>query len=195
MTEKKHAIIIYPTDTVWGIGASIFDNISNRLIRSIKKNEQSKPLSILFQSYDQFKRNINIPSELKIDLLSIYSLGATALVPISWIVGEISPEIYLSSKFVGARIASNELQVKLCKLTNDPITTTSLNLKNEEPILTEADALDFQNKYIINSSFISSLESPPSGIPSTVIMFESNLKMKIIREGSNCLEIEHSLGL
>ena len=42
-------IILYPTDTVYGLGANIFNNDAVKKIYEIKKRDQSKPLSVLVQ--------------------------------------------------------------------------------------------------------------------------------------------------
>jgi L-threonylcarbamoyladenylate synthase len=195
MTESKKGMIIYPTDTVWGIGASIFDDSSNRKIRVVKNNDHVKPLSILFHNVSQFETFISLPEGFTFDLNSLFKMGVTLLVPTSWIIKKISSEVFMDSLYVGARVASNELEDRLSQVIQDPITTTSLNLTTEKPILTEPDALAFQKKYAEEADFITSLQIPPSGEPSTIIKVEENLELHIVRAGKNSAEIEKYLGL
>src|SRR5450759_1513444 len=43
---KKNGIVIYPTETVYGIGANIFSNIALEKVFAIKKRDKDKPVSV-----------------------------------------------------------------------------------------------------------------------------------------------------
>ena len=48
-------VILYPTDTVYGLGANIFNNDAVERIYEIKKRDQSKPLSVLVQNTESLE--------------------------------------------------------------------------------------------------------------------------------------------
>ncbi len=53
---KKGSIIVYPTDTVYGIGANIFDEKAILKVFSIKKRSKNKPLSICVSRIQDIKK-------------------------------------------------------------------------------------------------------------------------------------------
>ena len=53
-------IILYPTDTVYGLGANIFNNDAVKRIYEIKKRDPSKPLSVLVQDMESLELIANI---------------------------------------------------------------------------------------------------------------------------------------
>jgi L-threonylcarbamoyladenylate synthase len=184
VNKKIFEVLIYPTDTVWGIGAPISNTLANNEIRSIKNNSSSKPFSIMFQNLDQFNQFIQIPLDVKININEFYQLGATFLLPVSWIVNTINKDIYANSSFIGARIATKDLYKKIKDITSEPITTTSLNLEGDPPILNEVKAKEFQQNYAKQSIFIPALSKDLTGTPSTIISIDTNYNLKVVREGS-----------
>ena len=54
-------IYIYPTDTVWGMGASIYLKKAQEQIAEIKKTSGQKPLSMMFYDLDDVKTSFHLP--------------------------------------------------------------------------------------------------------------------------------------
>ena len=54
--SKENGVLIYPTDTVWGIGGCILSKKNYDEINIIKKINTNKPVSILFSLYRSYKR-------------------------------------------------------------------------------------------------------------------------------------------
>lgn len=122
-------VVIYPTDTVYGLGANIFDNGAVRRVFKIKKRNLLKPLSILVSDTDA----IELVSEISIyqkKMLDTYLPG-----PYTFILkkSQIVPRVVTAGlSHVGVRVPKNEIACKLASLF--PITTTSANL-SDEPVL------------------------------------------------------------
>ena len=129
-------VILYPTDTVYGLGANIFDNRAVRRIFEIKQRSLLKPLSILV-------------SDLKaIDLVAKVSLNQKELIrdylpgPYTFILKKrkIIPRVITSgSSYVGVRVPDNQLACRLSSLF--PITTTSANISDDEVLSNPCEIL------------------------------------------------------
>ena len=134
---SKGGVIIYPTDTVYGLGANIFDNKAVRRVFKIKQRNLLKPLSILVSDTDA----IELVSEISIyqkDMLDKYLPG-----PYTFILKKspIVPRVVTAGlSHVGVRVPNNEIACKLANLF--PITTTSANLSDENVLTTPGEILD-----------------------------------------------------
>ncbi len=75
----KAKLFIYPTDTVWGIGGSVFDQDVYHAINQVKKEPDLKPLSVLFSSMQQLQQFIDLPQEG--NWSEFFKLETTLLLP------------------------------------------------------------------------------------------------------------------
>lgn len=129
-------VIIYPTDTVYGLGANIFDNKAVRNVFKIKQRNLLKPLSILVSNTDAIELVAKISIYQK-DTLDKYLPG-----PYTFILNKtpIVPRVVTSGlTHVGVRVPENKIACKLASIF--PITTTSANLSDEKVLSTPEDIL------------------------------------------------------
>ena len=120
-------VIIYPTDTVYGLGADIFNNKAVRRVFKIKQRNLLKPLSILVSNTDAIEVVAKI-SRYQKNALDKYLPG-----PYTFILNKkpIVPRVVTGGlTHVGVRVPENEIACKLAGIF--PITTTSANLSDEE---------------------------------------------------------------
>ena len=130
-------IVIYPTDTVYGLGANIFYNKAVRRVFKIKQRNLLKPLSILVHDTDSIQLVSRIPIYQK-KVLDTYLPG-----PYTFILNKspIVPKVVTSGlDHVGVRVPENEIACNLAKLF--PITTTSANRSNHEVMSTPEEILN-----------------------------------------------------
>ncbi|WP_458405255.1 L-threonylcarbamoyladenylate synthase [Methanobrevibacter sp.] len=130
-------VIIYPTDTVYGLGANIFDNKAVRKVFEIKQRSFLKPLSILVKDVET------------IDLVAKVSLGQKNTInhylpgPYTFILNKrkIVPRVITSGLVnVGVRVPDCELACRLAGIF--PITTTSANLSDDEVLSNPSEILE-----------------------------------------------------
>ena len=130
-------VIIYPTDTVYGLGANIFDNKAVRDIFKIKQRSFLKPLSVLVSDTEAIELIAQISAYQK-DTIEKYLPG-----PYTFILNKtpVVPRVVTGGlTHVGVRVPKNEIACKLASLF--PITTTSANLTDEEVLSTPEDILN-----------------------------------------------------
>lgn len=130
-------IVLYPTDTIYGLGANIFDNKAVKKVFEIKQRSLLKPLSILVSDVDAIDLVAKVSIHQK-KLIDQYLPG-----PYTFILKKrtIVPRVVTSgSTFVGVRVPDNEIACRLASVF--PITTTSANLSDEEVLTNPKDILD-----------------------------------------------------
>lgn len=191
--SEVNQIFIYPTDTVWGIGANIFSESAQLEIAKIKQTESGKPLSVLFSSYSQLEDYVDLPIVEDIDWKTFFSLESTLLIPSEHF--ETLPKwINYDSPFVGIRLLENEAMSKIHHLCDKPITTTSLNLHGNDPILKLEEAVEFMYEHCPHAILIDDLSLAPSGQASTILKF-NGLEFTFLREGTKIEEIKNAIGI
>lgn len=130
-------VVLYPTDTVYGLGANIFDKKAVRKVFDIKQRSYLKPLSIL------------VGDVRAIDLVAKTSLSQKQTInkylpgPYTFILNKrkIVPRTITSGlKSVGVRVPDCELACRLASIF--PITTTSANLSDDEVLSNPKEILD-----------------------------------------------------
>lgn len=139
-TLANGGVIIYPTDTVYGLGANIFNNKAVRRVFKIKQRNLLKPLSILVYDTDAIQLVSRISIYQK-KILDTYLPG-----PYTFILNKspIVPRVVTSGlDHVGVRVPDNEIARNLAKLF--PITTTSANLSDKEVLSTPDEILSQLN--------------------------------------------------
>ena len=166
-------IILYPTDTVYGLGANIFNNDAVERIYEIKRRDQSKPISVLVQDIC----GLELIADLNKDSRAIVSKWLPG--PFTFILNKkkiVSPYVSPSTK-VGVRIPDYKIARMLASLF--PITTTSANITNEDTLSNPQDIL----KQIGNDiDLVIDVGDLDKANPSTVIDL-SSAKPTLLRNG------------
>ena len=154
-------VILYPTDTVYGLGANIFDRKAVKRVFNIKKRSYLKPLSLLVSSTDAIPL-VSRVSINQLDVINKYLPG-----PYTFILkkSRIVP-LYLTSgsSSVGVRVPKSEIACNLASVF--PITTTSANLSNKDTLDTPEEIL---NQLDCEVDLVIDVGSLNSRNPSTII--------------------------
>lgn len=193
-------IYIYPTDTVWGIGAPITNQKSHQLIAKIKGTQATKALSLLFSSLSQLKSWMSFPAKMNEKWLkNFFEMESTLAIPRYQILKDIAEYIVpLDSKYVAMRMLAYPFLDFVTISNTCPITTTSLNKTGWPPMVLENDAMKFYED-VLNITdkiiFFAGMGVVSSGHSSTILCLEDNKDIKIWREGQRVKEIEKHLQL
>ena len=168
----RGGVILYPTDTVYGLGANIFNNRAVRRVFDLKNRSFLKPLSVLVRDVES------------IDLVAKVSLNQKQCIenylpgPYTFILNKrkIIPRVITSgTKYVGVRVPDNALACKLASIF--PITTTSANISDDEVLDNPCEILEQLDKKVDLVIDAGSLKSQASSIIDL-----SGFKPKIIRD-------------
>jgi L-threonylcarbamoyladenylate synthase len=147
---KKGGIILYPTDTIWGIGCDATNQSAVEKIFSIKARENGKSLLILVDSEQMIDRYVTEVPEIAWELASVSDDPLTIIYPNG---KNLAPGVCSEDGSVGIRICHDEFCRELIRRFRKPIVSTSANVSGrpspenfsyiEQPVL---DAVD----YIVN---------------------------------------------
>lgn len=176
-TLKQGGIIVFPTETVYGIGANAYDEHAVRKIYEIKQRPNEKPLSIMVSNIKEIEKYAIISNEIERKIIEKYMPG-----PIT-IVLKKKPGVfdYISSgkETIGIRIPDNEIILKILNQSKFPIVAPSANISGKPSgIVLEEILKDFNGKVdiCINGGQAKLSE------PSTIVEVKNNRPV-ILRQG------------
>lgn len=124
---QKGKLVVYPTDTIYGIAANINDTKAIKKVYSTKERSPSKPLSVCFHDLDQLKDYVVLNHTLTKIIKKLLPGSYTLLL---YKKENINPILTSNSPIVGVRIPKNIVSYKLTE--HFPITSTSANISNEK---------------------------------------------------------------
>lgn len=123
LNEKK--ILLYPTDTVWGIGCDATSEEAVAKVFEIKKRSESKSLVILVDGFEMLKKYIAKVPKAVLALLSKTTNPTTIIYdnPVG-----LAKNVVAADNTVAIRIVQNEFCRELIHLFGKPIVSTSANI-------------------------------------------------------------------
>lgn len=125
---KKGGIILYPTDTVWGIGCDATNAEAVRRIYELKKRADAKAMLVLVDSEGMLQRTVReIPD-------AAWQLIEAAVEPLTIIYDQplgIASELLSEDGSLGIRITNEVFSSALCRKLRHPIVSTSANISGK----------------------------------------------------------------
>lgn len=190
----KGNIVSFPTETVYGLGANIFNQDAIQKIFMFKERPNDNPLIVHIHSFNQLEELTSLSNEeLKIveKVTKILWPGPiTLILPKSDLVNY---SLTAGTEFVGLRIPDNQLALELLKICNVPIAAPSANKYcHVSPTTYNHVFDDFKDLpiHIINDNIYEST----IGIESSIYKFEFEDKnIKLLRPGFITPDILQSL--
>lgn len=169
--------ILYPTDTIWGIGCDATKPDAVKRIYEIKKRSDSKSMLVLMSGLEMLKQYVEQVPDEALQLIRSAKKPTTIIYPGA---RNLSPNLLAEDGSVGIRITSDEFCSKLLKKTGFPIVSTSANTSgNPAPSFfgeIEADLLQ-KVDHVVNWR---QDEQSPSN-PSSIIKLEKDGRALILR--------------
>ncbi len=124
---KAGGTILYPTDTVWGIGCDATNDKAVKKIFRIKQRHESKSVIILVAEAVQVKLYAGFPPEAK-QLIKQAKSPLTIIYPNA---RNLAPSLIAKNGSVGIRVIKDEFCRQLINLFGKPIVSTSANISGE----------------------------------------------------------------
>jgi L-threonylcarbamoyladenylate synthase len=120
--------ILYPTDTIWGIGCDATNMKSVENIYRIKQRVESKSLIVLVHSFEQLKNYIDKVPDVTYDLLKCIENPVTVIYSNA---RNLAPNVVAEDGTIGIRIVKEEFCIELIRRFGKPIVSTSANISGE----------------------------------------------------------------
>src|SRR5574344_1888407 len=124
-TLKNGGLIVYPTETCYGLGGDVTNPVALKKIMEYKKLRGSKPISIAVSSIEMAKEYVEI-NEMASNLYSNYLPGPITVISKS--KGVLVPPVVSIQGAVGVRYPAYPFALELIEKFGKPITATSANM-------------------------------------------------------------------
>jgi len=121
---KQGGIILYPTDTIWGIGCDATNNQAVERIYQIKKRTDQRSMLVLVDRIDMIYRYVESVPSMALELLKITDHPLTIIYPNAQ---NLAPNLVAADGSIGIRICKAPLCQRLIRIFGKPIVSTSAN--------------------------------------------------------------------
>lgn len=174
---NKGGVILYPTDTIWGIGCDATNEAAVRRVFEIKKRADAKALITLVDSEAKLEFYVNDIPEVAWDLIEVAERPLTIIFDHA---RNLAPNLLAEDGSAGIRITKEEFSKNLCMRMKRAIVSTSANISGEPSPKCFADispeilqAVDY-----VCTSRRTETHNPPA---SNIIKLGSGGEVKVIR--------------
>lgn len=175
---QQGGIILYPTDTIWGIGCDATNAEAVKKVYDIKKREDSKSMLVLIDSSSKLNFYVDTVPEIAYDLIDVSDKPLTIIYSGA---KHLADNLIAPDGSIGIRITNEEFSNTLCRTFRKAIVSTSANVSGDpapaifseinNEIIKEVD-------YVVNFRREEQKRSQASGI----IKVEEGGIIKIIRK-------------
>lgn len=174
---EKGGVVIFPTETVYALACRADDKVAVERIYKIKNRTPEKVFAVLAPSVEFVEKHADIEQKAK-SLISKFSPGAvTYVVPVKE-GGGISEYVIRGGK-TGFRIPNHSAALEILNKCNFPVIATSVNKSGQKSAGSVSE---------VSSELLSEIDlvmdgEKSAGISSTVISFNENNDLELLREG------------
>ena len=174
---QEGGIVVFPTETVYGIGANALNDKAVEKIYAAKKRPQNNPLIVHVENLE-CARSIAHFSEIELFLAENFWPGPLTLV-LNNSSQEISKKVTAGLRTIAIRVPKNATAISLLKTFGKPIAAPSANISGEVSPTLATHALDLKNdvEMILDGDYCE------IGLESTILKCGEG-KIDILREGS-----------
>jgi len=171
-------VIVYPTETLYGIGANALNPQAVTRVHVAKRRDEKKPILVLVPQADAVEDLVSAIGPTARLLMTTFWPGPLTLVFRASM--RVPAELIRGGGTIGIRVPSNLLCIKLLQLAECPLTSTSANISGQ-PSMRSIDEI----QKALQSSVDLYLDAGllPESKPSTVVDVSGNVPV-IVREGA-----------
>jgi L-threonylcarbamoyladenylate synthase len=162
-------VVVYPTETLYGLGANALHTDAIQRVRAIKRRSEQKPILVIVpdvESVEQLTADLSPAARRLMD--SFWPGPLTLVLKAS---GRVPRELTQGAATIGIRVPSSPLCLKLLRLCECPITSTSANLSGHPPFHSIAE---ISNALAPGVDLYLDAGALPESEPSTVIDLSSS---------------------
>jgi len=174
---QEGGIILYPTDTIWGIGCDAANTDAVKRIFALKQRDEAKSMIILLDTDNKLQSYLQDVPELAYNLIEYAENPLTLVMPGA---KNISPALIADDGSVGIRVTSHQFCQQLIQRLRRPLVSTSANISGEPSPQYFGQIAD----EIINGvDYVVDLEQHSTEIrkPSTIMRLDPSGKFEFLR--------------
>ena len=162
---RSGAVVAFPTDTVYGLGASADDEVAQKRIYTIKGRPVGMPLILMVAAESQLEGLVHVDSRAEAYIRK-------------WWPGPLTVILHATGgRTLGVRIPKHKVALELLRHAG-PLMTTSANLHGEEPAMSAEEAGSLNGVMAVVDGGVA-----PGGTASTVLDL-TGPEPHVLREGA-----------
>lgn len=175
---RQGGIILYPTDTVWGIGCDATCEAAVRKIFALKQRSDAKAMLCLLDAPGKLQGYVRQVPEMAWDLIELTTKPLTIIYPGAQ---HVAPSLVAEDGSLGIRITEEPFTKALCAALHHPLVSTSANISGEPAARNFSEVTDAIRQgvdYVVR--YRQGDRSEPK--PSSIVKLGVNNEIKVIRE-------------
>lgn len=175
---RAGGVILYPTDTVWGLGCDAANAEAVDKIYRLKQSHNKKSMLVLCASADMVVRYVDRAPGIAFEVMELATKPLTLILPGA--VG-VAPNLIPDEGTLGVRVPDHEFCRQLLRAFGRPVVSTSANISGHEaPVGLHEVARELVEgvDFVVNPRF----EGKPTRRASSIIAFGEGGEVKIIRD-------------
>jgi len=174
---KKGGTILYPTDTVWGIGCDATSSKAVAKVFSLKSRNENKSLIILLDSVDKIKDYVKNYPEQASDLIRNYHKPLTIVFSGA---KNLAKNLVAEDGTIAIRVVKHEFCSNLIKAFGKPLVSTSANVSGTPTPAVFRDISDYIKSHVNHVVNVEQDNLQPA-TPSTVIKMDQTGNYVVLR--------------
>ena len=177
-TLRRGGLILYPTDTIWGIGCDAANKEAVQRIFQLKRREDSKAMICLVDSANRMQRYLRQVPDVAWDLVEYAEKPLTLILDGAI---NLAPNLIAEDGSVGLRVTRENISHELCYRFERAIVSTSANISGE-PSPACFDEISEEIKQGVDYIMLSRQNDLSKGKPSQIIKLSLDGQIRIIRK-------------
>jgi L-threonylcarbamoyladenylate synthase len=161
---KNGGVILYPTDTIWGIGCDATNEAAVARVYKIKKRADSKSMLVLMENPALLERYVSEVPEIAWDLVEIATTPLTVIYPGA---KNLAKNLIAEDGSIGIRFTKEAFSSLLLQRFRRPLVSTSANISGEKsPAFFDEISAEIKNQvdYIVEYRQNDTAPAQPSSI-------------------------------
>ncbi|MEF2621689.1 L-threonylcarbamoyladenylate synthase [Xylanibacter rarus] len=175
---KNGGVILYPTDTVWGIGCDATNAEAVAKVYKIKQRDDSKALICLVDSDARLQRYVRNAPEVAWNVMELATKPTTVIFDEAV---NLAHNLIAEDGSIAMRITNEEFSKELCYRFQKPIVSTSANISGQPAAQNYCDISEELLNAVDYVCFSRRQEHKPH-TPSSIIKIKNNGEIDIIRK-------------
>lgn len=177
-TLKKGGVILYPTDTIWGLGCDATNSEAVKRIYKIKQRAENKAMLVLLDAFDNLDKYVEEIPEMAMQLNELSEKPITIIYDNAY---NLAPELLGDNHSVGIRISREPFTLQICAMLRRPIVSTSANIAGQpSPAFFDEISDEIKSKvdYIVKYR----QDDKTKHSPSSIVKLSVNNEIQILRK-------------
>ena len=177
-TLRNGGVILYPTNTVWGIGCDATNEEAVRRVYEIKRRDDSKSMLVLLDNPAKLQTYVADVPDIAWDLIELADKPLTIIYDGA---KNLASNLIADDGSIGIRVTAEMFSAELCRQFRKPIVSTSANASGEKaPAIFREISEEIKNAvdYVVGYRQKDNAKAQPSGI----VKLAKNGTISVIRK-------------